>query len=91
MASLEMADLGALRGFNVPDRTRCRVPPCPTPSCWASRIYTDYPVPVQIAAVLLLVAIIAAIALTLRRRKGVYGQNPAEQVKAKEGRPPALS
>ena len=33
---------------------------------------------------LLLVAIIAAIALTLRRRKDVRGQNPSEQVKAKK-------
>ena len=47
-------------------------------------IYTDYLYPLEIAAVLLLVAIIAAIALTLRRRKDVRGQNPAEQVKAKK-------
>lgn len=47
-------------------------------------IYTDYLYPLEIAAVLLLVAIIAAIALTLRRRKDVRGQNPSEQVKAKK-------
>jgi NADH-quinone oxidoreductase subunit J len=47
-------------------------------------IYTQYLYPLQLAAVLLLVAIIAAIALTLRRRKDVRGQNPAEQVKAKK-------
>ena len=33
------------------------------------RVYTAYLYPLQIAAVLLLVAIIAAIALTLRQRK----------------------
>jgi NADH-quinone oxidoreductase subunit J len=48
------------------------------------QIYTNYLYPLQIAAVLLLVAIIAAIALTLRRRKDVKGQNPGEQVKAKK-------
>lgn len=47
-------------------------------------IYTDYLYPLEVAAVLLLVAIISAIALTLRRRKDVRGQNPAEQVKAKK-------
>jgi len=31
----------------------------------------------------LLVAIVAAIALTLRRRQGVKGQNPGEQVRVK--------
>jgi NADH-quinone oxidoreductase subunit J len=47
-------------------------------------IYTDYLYPLQLAAVILLVAIIAAIALTLRRRKDSRYQNPAEQVKAKK-------
>ena len=47
-------------------------------------LYTDYLYPLEIAAVLLLVAIISAIALTLRRRKDVRGQNPSEQVKAKK-------
>jgi NADH-quinone oxidoreductase subunit J len=50
-------------------------------------IYTKYLYPLQIAAVLLLVAIVAAIALTLRRRKDAKGQNPSEQVRAtKAGR-----
>ena len=47
-------------------------------------IYTDYLYPLQVAAVLLLVAIIAAIALTLRERKDSRSQNPAEQVNAKK-------
>ena len=46
-------------------------------------VYTHYLYPLQIAAVLLLVAIIAAIALTLRKRKDSKYQNPSEQVKAK--------
>ena len=47
-------------------------------------IYTKYLYPLQIAAVLLLVAIVAAIALTLRKRKDSKTQNPSEQVKAKK-------
>jgi NADH-quinone oxidoreductase subunit J len=46
-------------------------------------IYTQYLYPLQVAAVLLLVAIIAAIALTLRRRKDSRYQNPSEQVRVK--------
>ena len=46
-------------------------------------LYTDYSYAFEIAAVLLLVAIIAAIALTLRRRKDSRAQSPAEQVRAR--------
>jgi NADH-quinone oxidoreductase subunit J len=42
-------------------------------------LYTDYVYPFEIAAVILLVAIIAAIALTFRRRKDTRYQNPALQ------------
>lgn len=49
-----------------------------------SMIYTDYLYPLQLAAVLLLVAIIAAIALTLRGRKDSRHQDPSVQVKAKK-------
>src|SRR5438093_3492704 len=45
------------------------------------RIYTEYAYPFEIAAVILLVAIIAAIALTHRKRRETKYQNPAEQVK----------
>lgn len=46
-------------------------------------LYTHYLYPLQIAGVLLLVAIIAAIALTLRRRKDSRYINPAQQVRVK--------
>jgi NADH-quinone oxidoreductase subunit J len=46
-------------------------------------LYTDYAFAFEVAAVILLVAIIAAIALTLRRRKDTRAQDPAEQVKAR--------
>jgi len=47
-------------------------------------IYTDYAYPFEIAAVLLLVAMVAAIALTLRRRKDAKSQVIAEQVAVKK-------
>jgi NADH-quinone oxidoreductase subunit J len=47
-------------------------------------IYTDYLYPLQLAAVLLLVAIIAAIALTLRQRKDSKHMDPSQQVRAKK-------
>jgi NADH-quinone oxidoreductase subunit J len=46
-------------------------------------LYTDYAYAFEIAAVILLVAIIAAIALTLRRRKDSRYQDPSDQVRAR--------
>ncbi len=43
-------------------------------------LYTDYVYPFELAAVILLVAIVAAIALTLRRRKHAKYIDPAQQV-----------
>jgi NADH-quinone oxidoreductase subunit J len=45
--------------------------------------FTEYAYPLQIAGAILLVAIIAAIALTLRRRKDRKLQDPAAQVKVR--------
>ncbi len=46
-------------------------------------IYTDYVYPFEIAAVILLVAIVAAIALTLRHRKDTKYVDPAQQLKVR--------
>jgi len=46
-------------------------------------LYTDYVYPFELAAVILLVAIVAAIALTMRRRKDTKFQDPARQVMVK--------
>jgi NADH-quinone oxidoreductase subunit J len=46
-------------------------------------LYSQYLYPLEIAAVILLVAIIAAIALTLRSRKDSKHMNPSEQVRVK--------
>ncbi|HYD57550.1 MAG TPA: NADH-quinone oxidoreductase subunit J [Burkholderiales bacterium] len=46
-------------------------------------LYTEYAYAFEIAAVVLLVAIVAAISLTLRKRKDSRYQDPSEQVKAR--------
>ncbi|HEX6929938.1 MAG TPA: NADH-quinone oxidoreductase subunit J [Gammaproteobacteria bacterium] len=46
-------------------------------------MYTEYVYPFEIASVILLVGIIVAIALTMRRRTGTRAQDPAEQVKVR--------
>ncbi len=46
-------------------------------------LYTQYLYPIQVAAVLLLVAMVTAIALTLRQRKDSKAINPGLQVKVK--------
>jgi NADH-quinone oxidoreductase subunit J len=43
-------------------------------------LYTDYVYPFQLAAVVLLIAIVAAIALTMRRRTGLKTQDVSRQV-----------
>jgi len=47
-------------------------------------LYTDYVYPFEIAAVILLVAIIAAILLTLRKRRKTRYQDPSEQVQVRK-------
>ena len=60
--------------------------PLPAPADYSNTealgavLYTDYVYPLELAAVLLLVAIIAAIALTMRHRPGLKKQDIAKQV-----------
>ncbi|MBW3568278.1 MAG: NADH-quinone oxidoreductase subunit J [Proteobacteria bacterium] len=46
-------------------------------------MYTEYVYPFEIASVILLVGIIVAISLTMRRRTGTRAQDPAQQVKVR--------
>jgi NADH-quinone oxidoreductase subunit J len=46
-------------------------------------LYTEYVLAFEIAAVILLVAIVAAITLTLRRRPTTKYQTPGKQIKVK--------
>ncbi len=49
-----------------------------------SVLYTDYVFAFEIAAVILLVAIVAAISLTMRKRTHTKYQNPSEQIKVRK-------
>jgi len=63
--------------------------PAPLPAGYSNTralgrvLYTDYAFAFETAAVILLVAIIAAISLTLRRRKDHRAQDPSLQVRAR--------
>ncbi len=63
--------------------------PAPTPlsvdntKALGEVLYTEYVFPFEVAAVILVVAIIAAIVLTMRRRKGVKKQDPSKQVRTR--------
>lgn len=48
-------------------------------------LYSDYVYPVEVAAVVLLVAMVAAISLTLRERKDSKSQTPGQQVRVRAG------
>jgi len=78
--AFEMVAVLAQRYFGVPTRTPM-VPADYSNTKELGRVlYTQYVYAFEIAAVILLVAIIAAIALTLRRRKDAKAQDPARQV-----------
>jgi NADH-quinone oxidoreductase subunit J len=82
---IEMALILGSRHFGLD----VMAPPAPHPADYSNTkelgrlIYTDYVYAFELAAVILLVAIVAAIALTLRRRKDSKYIDPAEQVKVK--------
>jgi NADH-quinone oxidoreductase subunit J len=74
VTSGQVQTLGAGEAAGVADNTRAL----------GSVLYTTYLYPFELAAVVLLVAIIAAIMLTLRRRPGTKHQDPAKQVRARK-------
>ncbi|KQW00395.1 NADH-quinone oxidoreductase subunit J [Rhizobacter sp. Root1221] len=82
--ALEMAAvlLGGFRLSEAPQATAAEVAQGNT-KLLGIEIYTQYLYPLQLAAVLLLVAIIAAIALTLRPRRDTKSMNPSDQVRVK--------
>jgi NADH-quinone oxidoreductase subunit J len=49
----------------------------------ARRLFTDFLLPFEVAALILTVAVIAAVTLTLRRRPGTKHQNPGEQARVR--------
>ncbi len=76
-------EMGAilLRSFQIPASAAPPVTEVSNTKALGKILYTDYIFAFEIAAVILLVAIVAAIALTLRRRKDSRHQDPGEQVK----------
>ncbi len=83
--ALEMAAV-LLGGFRVTESAQVAAQAAPDYSNTkelGKLLYTQYLLPLEVAAVLLLVAIIAAIALTLRERKDSRHLDPSLQVRVK--------
>jgi len=78
--AFEMVAVLAQRYFGAATRTRVMPADYSNTKELGRVLYTQYVYAFEIAAVILLVAIIAAIALTLRRRKDTKAQDPARQV-----------
>jgi NADH-quinone oxidoreductase subunit J len=88
LIALEMAAV-LMGGFRVGEEPRA-VPAAVAGAAQVSNtkelgklLYTEYLYPLEIAAVILLVAIIAAIALTLRQRKDSKHMDPSQQVRVR--------
>jgi len=86
LMAVEMVMIVGVRNFGV-DKVAA---PAPHPADYSNTaelgrvLYTDYLLPFELASVVLLVAIIAAIALTLRDRKDSKSMDPAKQVLVKK-------
>lgn len=85
LMAAEMVMILSSKSFSA---TMLNAPP-PRPASYSNtaeigrQLYTDYLLPFELASVVLLVAIVAAIALTLRERKDSKFMDPADQVKVK--------
>lgn len=86
LMAVEMVMIVGVRNFGV-DKVAA---PAPHPADYSNTaelgrvLYTDYLLPFELASVVLLVAIIAAIALTLRDRKDSKSMDPSKQVLVKK-------
>ena len=91
LIALEMAAvlMGGFRSVEEPKALAAMVDAAGNPVAFSNAkalgvlMYTRYLYPVEIAAVILLVAMIAAIALTLRSRKDSKAINPSEQIRVR--------
>ncbi|MBI5276089.1 MAG: NADH-quinone oxidoreductase subunit J [Burkholderiales bacterium] len=88
LIALEMAAV-LMGGFRPSEDARAAAAATPVAADYSNTkelgklLYTQYLYPLEIAAVILLVAIIAAIALTLRRRKDSKAIDPSVQVRVR--------
>jgi len=88
LIALEMAAV-LMGGFRMGEEPRSL--PVPAPGAiplsntkeLGKLLYSQYLYPLEVAAVILLVAIVAAIALTLRKRKDTKQTNPSQQVRVR--------
>ena len=81
---VEMVLLITSKSFHLADQALPVAPVAVSNTKELGRIlYTDYLLPFELAAVILVVAIVAAIALTLRPRKEARSQNVGDQVRVK--------
>ncbi len=81
---LEILALIGVRAMQVvPPANPARVEGLSNVAWIGQALYTEYLLPFEVAALILTVGMVAAVALTLRRRKGVRHQFPSEQVQAK--------
>ena len=67
-------------GIDVTNGAQMKPPGYSNTAELGKMLYTDYVYPFELAAVLLLIAIVAAISLTMRKRPGLKYQNVAKQV-----------
>lgn len=91
MIALEMAAvlMGGFRGMDDPKAAAVvldaagQVVPYSNAKALGKLLYTEYLYPVEIAAVILLVAMVSAIALTLRQRKDTKAIDPSTQIRVR--------
>ncbi|MEY2617134.1 MAG: putative NADH:ubiquinone oxidoreductase subunit 10 or 6, chain [Pseudomonadota bacterium] len=88
LIALEMAAV-LMGGFRVGEGSKTAAAAAPLAADYSNTkelgklLYTQYLFPLEVAALILLVAIVAAIALTLRERKDSRHMDPSEQVRVK--------
>lgn len=85
---LMVAEMGVVLGGSYFGLASMPEPPSPQAGFSNTRelgrlLYTDYVYPFELASLVLLVAMVVAVALTLRKRKGVKFVNPSEQIAIK--------
>ena len=87
LAAIVVVELVAVLWHNFNTVPQAAVPDLPAgvtnTKLLGQAIYTQYIYPVEIASVLLLVAMVAAIALTLRKRKDTRTNDPSKAVRTK--------
>jgi len=78
---VEMLGLIGVRSMQLPVPVEPAAAAGMSNTVWlANALFSQYLLPFEVAALILTVAIVAAVPLTLRQRRGVKTQNPARQV-----------